>query len=296
MKRIELLRGAYDIHVHCGPDVVPRSEDLVELAQSARQAGMGGIVLKDHTTSTDGRVYSLNKLYPEGPRFFSSLALNPPVGQLNPVAVEAALRAGVSIIYFPTYASQHHFSVWGAGKPPTPFPLPSGETKGVYILEPDGNLCPECKAILLLIAEYDAVLATGHLSPRESLELLEAAAAYGIARKVVTHASLAVSDLSMAEQMQAASLGAKIEHCFFAATESCPNPLPLADIATQIRQVGTEHVILSSDFGQVANGAIVAGFAEYLHRLMDLGFSEAEIRIMIVDNPRELLNEGENQC
>lgn len=287
-----LLRGAYDIHVHCAPDVIPRAQDLLELARAGAAAGMAGLVLKDHTTSTVGRVYALNRLFPSGPRFFSALALNPPVGLLNPVAVEAALRAGVSVVYFPTYGSRHHVSVWGAGQPPTAFPLPGSDYRGLAILDEAGQLEAGCETILNLIARHDAVLATGHLSPPESLALLKRARALGVRRMVVTHASMPVTAMSPAQQQEAARLGAMIEHSFFAATESCPNPISLAEMAEQIRQVGPDHVIVSSDFGQAANGAIVEGFARYLGQMLELGFSEDELRRMIRDNPQRLLPGG----
>jgi len=34
---LELLKGAIDIHVHCGPDLYPRIQDAFELARAARQ-------------------------------------------------------------------------------------------------------------------------------------------------------------------------------------------------------------------------------------------------------------------
>ena len=67
--------------------------------------------------------------------------------------------------------------------------------------------------------------------------------------------------------------------------------ISLAQIGDQIRQVGVKHVILSSDFGQVANGPVVAGFARYLGQMLRLGFTEAEIRTMITENPRSLLED-----
>jgi hypothetical protein len=292
MNDTSLLEGAYDIHVHCSPDVINRAEDFIGLAHSANQAKMQGLVLKDHTTSTVGRVHALNQMYQGRPRFYSALALNPPVGSLNSAAVEAALKAGVNVIYFPTYGSRHHVSVWGAGKPPTAFPLADQTYQGVTILDEVGDLVPTCRPILQLIAEHDAVLATGHLSPTESLALLKGARLTGVRRIVVTHASLPVTAMSVAQQQEAAGLGAMIEHSFFAASPGCPNPLPLATIGDQIRQVGIGHVILSSDFGQEANGPVVAAFATYLREMMTLGFSKDEIRCMIVDNPRELLDSG----
>ncbi len=51
----ELLRGAYDTHIHVAPDVVPRIVDDVSLARRFAELGMDGFVLKSHYTSTAER-------------------------------------------------------------------------------------------------------------------------------------------------------------------------------------------------------------------------------------------------
>ncbi len=80
MKTDALLEGAYDIHVHASPDVVPRAMDVIQIAKAAIEKKMAGLLLKDHTTTTTGCVYVLNHLLKSTCRFFSSLALNAPVG------------------------------------------------------------------------------------------------------------------------------------------------------------------------------------------------------------------------
>ncbi len=289
MRNNALLKGAYDIHVHVAPDVVPRACTLDEIANAALKAGMAGILLKDHCTSTVGRAAALNRMFSGGCRFFSALCLNPPVGSLNPVAVEAALKAGVDVIFFPTYGAANHIKIWGAGKPPTAFPLPEN-FKGDYILDQKGRLIPECLEIIKLIAQYNAVLATGHLSPDESLKLLAQAKKAGIKNMVVTHASEPVTPFNLAQQQETVSLGAFVEHSFFAITKSCPNSTSLENIAYQIKALGPEHVILSSDFGQVSNPPPVEGFYYFLAKIKELGFSEAEIRKMTCTNPERLLS------
>lgn len=44
------------------------------------------------------------------------------------------------------------------------------------------------------------------------------------------------------------------EQCFLAATACCPGEIPLGTMFEQIPAVGAEHVVLSSDLGQVAKG------------------------------------------
>lgn len=286
----DLLVGAYDLHIHAQPDVVRRAQDLPALAKAAAHAGMAGLLIKDHTTSTVGRCYTANQVFAEGPRFFGGLALNPPVGGINPSAVESALRAGADVVFFPTYGAAHHISRWGAGKPPTAFPLPAGGYKGISILDENSQMIRECEVILRMIAAYDAVLGTGHLSVPEILALLRLGSLCGVKRMLVNHVTESVIAMGVEEQREAVRLGAFIEHSFFALTASCPQSVPLDVMCDQIRQVGVEHVILTSDFGQVANPPPVEGFAFYLEKVRAQGFSAEELRVMVHDNPAKLIS------
>jgi Family of unknown function (DUF6282) len=51
----ELVRGAYDVHIHVAPDVMRRRIDDVTLAERFAAVGMAGFVLKSHYTSTAER-------------------------------------------------------------------------------------------------------------------------------------------------------------------------------------------------------------------------------------------------
>ena len=71
MKIQRLLEGAYDIHVHASPDVIPRFMDVIQIAKAAVEQKMSGLLFKDHTTSTTGRVYVLNHLLEGTCRFLA---------------------------------------------------------------------------------------------------------------------------------------------------------------------------------------------------------------------------------
>jgi hypothetical protein len=285
-----LLEGAYDLHVHAAPDVVPRVTDIVRLSKTAVEKKMGGLLIKDHTTSTTGRVFVLNQVFGGSCRFFSSLALNSPVGFVNASAVESALRSGTDLIYFPTYAAKNHINKWGPGKPPTAFPALDKDREGYALFNTSGHLKKEVTGVLEMMARYDVVLGTGHISPVESLSLIKEAIKTGIEGIIVTHASGPVIQMDPDQQKEAVQMGAVIEHCFFAVTESCPRKIQLEDIRDQIRYVGVSSCILSSDFGQVQNPHPVEGFAYYLNKMRNLGFSDEELRIMIHDNPKVLMS------
>ena len=46
----ELIQGAYDLHVHSAPDVMPRKMDDLEMAQRIVASGMAGYALKSGQT------------------------------------------------------------------------------------------------------------------------------------------------------------------------------------------------------------------------------------------------------
>ena len=288
MESAGLLQGAWDLHVHAAPDLAPRVQTCAEVAANAASAGMAGVLFKDHCTSTVGRAAALCAAHP-GLTVVGSLCLNPTVGGLNPAAVEAALCAGARVIYLPTYGAAHHIGLWGRGKPPTMFPLREHE-QGIHLLDGTSRLTPVLDPIFELIAAHDAVLATGHVAPAEGLAALTRAAELGVKRLLVTHASTSVTQMPLDMQRQCVEVGALVEHCFFAVTKACPGAIPLERIATEVRELGIGHVILSSDLGQVANLPPVQGFAEMLGRTMALGFSRAEMAAMVCDNPVRLLD------
>src|SRR5215469_11374964 len=44
----KLLEGAIDCHIHAFPDVVYRSQDMIQIAIDASKAGMRALAFKDH--------------------------------------------------------------------------------------------------------------------------------------------------------------------------------------------------------------------------------------------------------
>src|ERR1022692_3377149 len=52
-----------------------------------------------------------------------------------------------------------------------------------------------------------------------------------------------------------------------------------------IRRAGPERCILSTDLGQTINPPVSEGFALFAQKLLDAGFTVAEIRHMAVTNP-----------
>lgn len=97
----ELIQGAYDLHVHSAPDVMPRKMDDLEMAQRIVASGMAGYALKSHYFCTAERATLSRKICP-GCDSIGTITLNGSVGGINPMAVEMAARAGAKLLWFPT--------------------------------------------------------------------------------------------------------------------------------------------------------------------------------------------------
>jgi hypothetical protein len=130
------------------------------------------------------------------------------------------------------------------------------------------------------------ILATGHLGRVEIFALVKAAREMGTQRIVVTHAEFPSQDLTPGEQNELANMGAYIEHCF---TTMHTGKASWDNVLVSIREVGPERCILSTDLGQTINPPVAEGFAMFAQRMLDGGFTIAQIRRMTVTNPGALV-------
>lgn len=289
---ISFLKGCIDLHVHASPDIKSRRIDVIELINEARRAGMAGALIKDHVTITSDRAYILNKIYPDF-KVFGSIVLNYTVGGLNPAAVKAAIKLGVKQVYMPTFSAAYVIEKHGvANGTKDLFLVNDNIQKGITIFSNKGTLFPEIDVILLAIKEADVILGTGHLSPTESLRLVQRANELGLQKILVTHPSSLLIDMSLNDQKRAVEMGAFIEHCYVGCTTftSTGKPLPPKVMAAQIKAVGAEHCIMSTDFGQLENLTPVEGMRKFIEEMLENGITEDEIDRMIRKNPRKLLN------
>jgi hypothetical protein len=275
------LTGAADLHAHFGPDPHrARSVTGLEAAQQAGAAGHAAIVLKAHDTPSAGLAAALDPIV-DGIDVFGGICCDREVGGMNPTAVEVALRLGARIVWLPTLSSAQDVANGVAAQLGIPGP-------GLRVTDADGELTPETKEILDLVAEFDAVLATGHVSAAEHLAVTHAFARRG--KVLVTHAmeELAGPNLDAAQCAELAALGAHIELCAL----TCIGALatrPIDDLVACIGVVGVDHVTLGTDFGQGLNEPPAAGLQTYADALFAAGLTEAEIRRMACTNPNALL-------
>ena len=60
----DLLKHAYDLHIHCGPDIIPRSVTALEMAERAVKRGMKGFAIKSHYAPTCLQAATVRACYP----------------------------------------------------------------------------------------------------------------------------------------------------------------------------------------------------------------------------------------
>jgi hypothetical protein len=281
------LAGAFDTHIHAAPDAVVRRQDFFAVAESARLMGMAGIVFKDVGQTTMDRAHAVESRV-GGLRAFGGLVLDLPAGGLNPHAARAALERGARIIWMPVVDARETVERYRAGAVRLTVPPRLDPSDALTVFDSAWRLAPAVREIVTMVAAYDAVLATGHLSSRESLELLAYAASRGVRRMLVNHPVAPVVDASTDEQRELAGLGALLEHCF-AQTTPALDALPIRRIADAIRHVGPQHCVVASDLGQVGNPPAPEGLAAFRAALLDEGFGPDELDTMLIHNPRALL-------
>ncbi|HEY3775033.1 MAG TPA: DUF6282 family protein [Solirubrobacteraceae bacterium] len=233
----------FDLHVHTAPDVQPRLGDDVEIVGMYERAGFDGCVLKGHYDPTAGRARAAGHGSPV--RVYGGLALNHHVGGLNASAVAAALAMGARVIWMPT-ADAHAQETEGLPRLCRTQPRASAATYAIPPLDPttEGSV----REIVALIADGDAVLATGHLSTPEIVWLLPVARAAGVTRLLLTHASWVIPAMDAAQASALADQGAYVEITAYQLLHQ--DRCDAATLARFARTVGLDRIILSSDAGQ----------------------------------------------
>jgi hypothetical protein len=292
----EALEGGWDLQVHVAPDIIGRRIDDLDLAKEFAARKLKGFVLKSHYAPTYERAKVVTKASGNGVIAYGAITLNHSVGGLNPVALEIAGRSGNKIVWMPTVDAanetagrvdgpeaklpfwaqiQRDLSKEGISPPP------------MSVLGEDGALTSAARACLERIGKHDMILATGHLGRKEILALVKASREMGLKRVIVTHAEFPSQSLTAQEQLDLANLGAKIEHCF---TTMYTNKAPWDAFFESVRVVGPERVILSTDLGQTINPPVADGFGMFAQKMLDAGFSQAQVRRMAVTNPAEIVS------
>lgn len=274
----ELLKGAYDLHVHTAPSVFPRELDGIELVEEAEAAGMAGVMLKSHYEPTALRAELVNRHSHCRAKAYGALVLNWPVGGLNIFAVENALKAGAKIIWMPTRDSKNSLCF---GNMEGDF----FDRKGITILDDSGRLKPSVYEIMDAVKRYGVFLATGHLSPEESVKLCREGRANGV-NMILTHPEFPRTRMNTEIQQEMAELGVLIEKNWFNIAQGS---VSIAEMTETIRKVGCNRVFLATDRGQKGMPTPVQELKRFIQLLLEQGFSEIQLRDMLQKVPEQVI-------
>lgn len=287
---LELMQGAVDLHIHSAPSLFPRLVDHVEAAEGCRDMGLRAVVLKEHHAFTCDRMYFVRQLV-EGIEVYGGVVLNNAVGGLNPFAVDAAIKLGAKVIWFPTLSAKNHLDQMGTPE----FGNSMKQLNTVRIKEPpitvfdeQGKLKSEVYQIIDLVAAADIMLATGHLSIPEAREVIKAAKERGVKRIYLNHPEYIING-SIEEQKELAALGAYIEHLAIFMFPMWPTTAGIDGVVEMIKAVGPERTILATDLGQVHNPPPAEGLRMFVRTLLEKGIPAEHLKQMVQDNPAFML-------
>lgn len=287
---LDLTRGAFDLHVHIDPDVIPRRVTDLDLSRRFLERGLRGFVLKSHYTSTAERASVVRAAVP-GIEALGALTLNSAVGGLNPLAVEIAAREGARIIWLPTVDAENEAQEHAARPAGAKLPLWAKlqedlrarglSVPSVPVLDERGRVREALRQVMQVIAAHGLVLATGHLSRDEIFKVVRAAREEGVEHIVVTHPDYPTQNLSAGDQVELARRGAWMERC---GAPSYSGKVPWERLFEATRAVGPERTIFSTDFGQPANPPVEDGLPIMVDQFLAAGFQPDDLHRMTVTN------------
>jgi hypothetical protein len=272
-----LLRGALDLHFHMDPWVpgaVTGQAGIAEI-RIAQARGMRGLVIKDHNEPTAPLAYHLRPEFP-GFGLYGGFVLNLPNGGVNPAGVEfmATRIKGEPgrIVWMP--AGDTEKEVRESKTPNGPF----------VAVSKNGELLPEVKQVISIIAKHGLVLASGHIVPEDALMVFREANRQGVQHMIATHAFDLAGKMTVEQMKEAAKLGAFIEFDFRNTLEG--------GRMDAIRQVGPEFCFLSEFWtkaGPPREYAGLDGVGAFAEVMRAHGFTDRELELMFKENPAKAL-------
>lgn len=272
------LNGAIDMHLHMDSPLPTgvHAEATIATIRLAKARGLRGVVIKNHSEPTATLAFLLRQ---EIPNFevFGGIVMNRTVGGMNAAAVEhmatAIYGAPGKLVWMPANDSEIE------SKPPYP-------EKPFVAVSRDGQLLPEVKEVIAVIAKNHLTLASGHISPEDALLVFQEGRRQGVDHMIATHAMDLAGKMTMEQMLEAMRLGAVIEFDF-------RNTLSEGGRrADAIRKLGPGHCLISEFWTKNDEPRVYAdleGVGAFVEGMHARGFSDQELDIMVKRNPALLL-------
>jgi hypothetical protein len=271
-----LLKGALDLHFHMDPWTPDRVRGAgIEEVRAARSRGMRGLVIKDHNEPTAPLAYHLRQVVP-GFELYGGFCMNLPNGGINPAGVE-------------------FMATQVRGEPGRIVWMPAGDTAkeireskdptGPFVaVSRDGDLLPDVKKVLAIVAKHGLVIASGHILPEEALMVFREAKRQGVQHMIATHAFDLAGKMTVEQMQEAAKLGAFIEFDFRNTLEG--------GRMDAIRKVGPQYCFISEFWTKLSSPREYAGpegVGAFAEAMRAHGFTDRELEVMFKENPAKAL-------
>lgn len=292
MTKGKLLQGVVDFHIHCEPSFMERTCDFVELCHMAEKAGYKAVAHKDHYYSSGAMAAQIKKsLFPDSPlQIFGTLAMNEPVGGLNPIALETYLTFGARVVWFPTISAKNHIDVMSKLSGfPAPAKGPKKPLTPISFTDENGKLTPEMLEAFEVLARYPNVaIASGHGNVSEVDAMVDRCVEMDIADRFFVDHPNEIINAEVDDMIRWAKKGVKIE---FVAAMSIPPIVAITapELVEHIKAIGVENVLIVSDLGQKNKGNPIEAYGEFLMQLHSNGMVEDDIRYMTSQLPSKMI-------
>lgn len=279
--------------MHIGPEPIPRKYTVQELVNEEENK-IAGFVLKNHFCSTAPFIKEAKNT--KGIELFGGIVLNNAIGGLNPEAIYAAslLTDKPLIVWFPTinaenFLRQSKYEIAPEWINDKSFQARNAKDVKPVVVARNGQLTRETINVLKAIKKYKTILATGHIAWQESVLLVNEALKLGVTKIVVTHPIYQRINMSIKVQKELAEKGCFIEIPY---SMYAIDKISVDKIARQIRIVGPQSIILSSDVGQTFSYSPSIALTKFANKLIEQGINYKELYSMLVTNPRLLMRRG----
>ena len=289
MKIQEIIQQAIDIHVHIGPEIIPRKY-TVDTFIKAQESKLGGAVFKNHFYPTAPFIANARKTTMQ---LFGGIVLNNAVGGLNPEGIYASklLSDKPVMVWLPTINAEQFLKESMYEIAPEWVQQKNFSSRKASLIKPivvteNGKITKQMKKVLKTIKQYDCALATGHIAWNETVTIVDEALKLGLERIVISHPIYQRINMPVNIQKKLAKKGCFIEQCY---SMYAIDKISIAEIAKQIKSVGPASVILSSDTGQLYSPPPNEALFTFATLLQKEGITEEALSTMLVKNPRQLL-------
>ncbi len=281
-----IVRDAIDIHVHIGPEIIPRKYTVQQLI-NFESGKIGGFVLKNHFYPTTPFIKELENK--KNLKIFGSIVLNNSVGGLNPEVIfsTAYMTDRPFFVWFPTINARNFLDKSEYEIAPEWVNEKNFIARKAKYIKPVKLLKKKVIEVLKAIKKCKAILATGHISWKETMRLINNARKIGVNKIVVTHPIYQRINMPINKQIILAKKGCYIEQCY---SMYSIDKIPVQKIAQRIKAVGAKSVILSSDVGQTFSPSPSEALTKFAKLLSKEGINYKELYQMMVLNPKKLLS------